>query len=873
MSNRELVYRISVRGQAEAISAIRSVSQAARDQAREEARVTAGVEATRVQARRAGSRDVRRVVDDEAAHQKKVGELNRTFEIRMARERVREMERAAKEKERSATSAAKSVEKALSAEVKAHEKAEAAKTKATEREAKMRAKAEKAEASELQRWVEQAQERGMREQVRRQNADQRSRERDARQYARDRAFEDRRLYKGAAVGLVEGVGSAARYTYGLAARGVREVANGMGVSRGYDVGDIIQERAAISRGMRSVAIEARTAGGSFGDANFNEGAAKSRLADVARTSGYSQTELMSAIDAASEKGSGASALASLDKIATQARAMGADPADIAKMRANLGSHGMNDTAIDSFMARMHFVGKTGVFRAKDMVAQSEQMLASFGPDIASGGDRFLGFANEARRSTGSGAMARTAFDSALDALTKKRGKIEAMGVNYEDEHGNARNPVDIITSVIAATGGDRTKLSKIFDPSRGGKAIATLIDAYQGRGTDAQGHPIAGKGMDAMNALLGGDASLKNASVGEMQKDASAAIGEQSVQLANSLETMRQKIAEKLGPLIDKIVDTMPRFIDAIGSLLDFVGKHPALAAMTAIAGTGALGMAKGFGGVAIPAAARWLAGGLVNTVPGAAGRMLGGAVGSVGNMVQSANSTPVFVTNWPAGMGGGGGDLPLPGAGAGAAGAGGATGGTSMLAGLMTSAPVVGSALGTGAGLMIGTIINHARKNGVDSLAHTVDPAAPYTLGDLKGAKSDTKLIQDAIGSEGGFSMVPSRSAKRDQLLGDAFPVSVGGRAGSNAQRLAEAEAMAAMGGHSPRAGRGDIGGGSWGAVRSSTTMVDGSGKGVIDPTTKKLEALVVALDKAKDSVDELGKRARSASQGVSLFKTEPRI
>jgi hypothetical protein len=95
---------------------------------------------------------------------------------------------------------------------------------------------------------------------------------------------------------------------------------------------------------------------------------------VARSTGISQRDLLGAIDAASEKGSGADAVTNLDRIATQATAMGTDATTIAKMRSQMKvsskvtGREMNDDEIDAFMAKMHFIGKTGVFRAEDVAA-------------------------------------------------------------------------------------------------------------------------------------------------------------------------------------------------------------------------------------------------------------------------------------------------------------------------------------------------------------------------------------------------------------------------------------------------------------------------------------------------------------------------
>lgn len=647
-TERDLVYRIRVAGGDEARSAIRSVVAEANRQAQEEIRAARNVAQGVAAARRAGSSTSRRIIDEEAAYAARVGKVNIAIEKNNARERVKDAKEVQKAKEK----AEADTSKFLFSEWRKRQQEE-------KRISDQRVRDAKKEADEIARFKMKAEENTSRHIMAERTRAQRQAERDAKLFARDRAFEDRRLYRGIAGGLHQGVSNIMSGAYGIASRGAGAVVGGMGLRRAYDVQDIVSERAMVNHALRSVAIEARTAGGDF---NFDERAARRKIADVAKRTGFSQTELVGAIDAYSEKGSGATGVRDLDKIAMQARAMGADPSTIAKLRANLelkvkaglpsGTKPEDADKIasqfsDRFMARMHFTGKTGVFRASDLAAQSEMMLASFGPDIMKGADKFLGFANEVRKSTGSGAMARTAFDSALDVIDKKRDKIRALGVNTEDENDDPRNKVDVIMDIIAATKGDRSRLSKIFDPSRGGKAVTTLIDAF-----NAAGGGDAGRG--AMEKLLAGDASLAKGDMGEMMKDANAALDDESVKLATNVENVRQTISETLEPALVKLAKAMPDLVSGFGSLVDFVKKNPWLAAGTIASAGGSLGMGGGLARVAGRSALEWLGGRLVNTVPGAAGKVLGGGAGILGNIVGNVGATPVMVTNWPANLGGG---------------------------------------------------------------------------------------------------------------------------------------------------------------------------------------------------------------------------
>ncbi len=840
MTERSLVYKITVRGQAEGVSAIRSIADAAARASREEAKAEQETARSKSASRRRSTDDAKKSIDEESKHATMLSRLNQKLEA----QRAKDAEKGAKDREKAAVKSGDNIVKALNKELREHEKVEKSKTKLTEREAAARVKVETKSADDIRRFVERSEAATAQHamQQRRQAASQA--QRDARQFARDRAFEERRLYKGLATGVSEGLGGALNYSAGLVSRGARGIASGMGLERGYDVSDIVGEKMRVDQLMQSISIEARNAGTSFGGAgSFDKRAGTAKLASVAKDTGYTQEELGGALDAYSEKGSGATGLRDLDKIAMQSRAMGADPASVARLRANLGMHGMSSDAQDSFIARMHFVGKTGVFRASDMAAQSEQMLAAFGPDIEKGGNNFLAFANEARKSTGGGAQARTAFDSALDTVDKKRSKIEALGVKYADANGESRDKVEIIKDIIAAEGGDRTRLSKIFDPSRSGKAITTLVDAYNGKNPAVPGM----KGHAAMDALLAGDESLKNANMGEMQKDANEAMSSQSVQVAKAMESLRQKIGEKLLPIIDRLVEKLPKFLESLDAVTGWITSHPLASAGAAVGGSLAFGFAKQGLQVAANSGARYLAGKLVNTVPGAGG-VLGGAIGNA--IAGAGGGSPVYVTNWPGGGIGGG--LSLPGGG-GALGGGALSEGALAAAGSASGAAVMGTAIAAAVSLAIiaaigdGVVNNHdtSGKPKVSREATEEDKA------ELAAGRAAEKEKKETIENTIAYGTNPTGDNKDVWKAGRDLDAARGKKWAYEA--LAKDAVVETREMYGPGQG-----------AKGNTAMwaqTGGDGSGVVGNFHKELKEATKAMENFKNA-------AREAKGGFSVFK-----
>lgn len=621
--DRNLIYRISVAGYAESLTAIQGI----RAEVLKAQKDTEASEVLSERARRRGLTDAEKVEREKTKLVAKESRAREQAEIAALRKQAQELAKG----------------------VKTFEKAEKDKTKIAEREAKS-----------IEQAVWRAQQASAARQLQLAAQTQRTMHRQQMQSDRDAMFDRKRLYRSLGTGVVEGGAAGVRAVMGVGSRVVRGVAQGLGLNQAFDVGDIVSERMRVNKTLRALSIEARVVGKDF---SFDEKGARSAIAKASRASGFSQDELVAALDEMSRKGQGTLGVPMLDRVAMEAKAIGTDPATVMKLRAQLMlSAGtqidkktgkpkeMGEGDLQTAISQIAFLGKTGVFRASELAGQSEQLMSRFagsGGDFKTGLAKYVGFSNMAMEGTGRAAVAKTSINAIQDAMVKKEGKIRAQGIETREDDGSQRDFIDVVMDVIVKTGGRGKAFNEIIDPSRSGKAITTMLSAF----TSAGGGRAGRTAMDAQLAahMSGG----KGATPAELTKDAEAAIGEGGEQLKIKMIEVRQKIAEALMPGLEKLATKLPWLVDKIVTAIDFFTNNPKLAMMTAIALPAAVGGAGTALRIGAGGAARWLGDRLAGNAGGVAGRAAGGLFG---NAVAAATSTPVFVTNWPAGGLGGGG-------------------------------------------------------------------------------------------------------------------------------------------------------------------------------------------------------------------------
>lgn len=157
--------------------------------------------------------------------------------------------------------------------------------------------------------------------------------------------------------------------------------------------------------------------------------------------------------------------------------------------------------------------------------------------------------------------------------TKETKGLEAMGVKF-DKYGRMESPEQMITSVMKDTGGDITKIEKIFG-KRGTPLFRSLLKPF----TEAGG---GDKGIEAIKQTMAGvtsatmstkDLDAQAAALETPGKRMEKAVNLVTLQMENALAPAIEKFAKKLEePEVQRGISTL---ISAVGKLTEFFAENP----------------------------------------------------------------------------------------------------------------------------------------------------------------------------------------------------------------------------------------------------------------------------------------------------------
>jgi len=308
------------------------------------------------------------------------------------------------------------------------------------------------------------------------------------------------------------------------------------------------------------------------------------IMDTTMATGQSRESLLGGLDAIVERtGDLAFARTIMKDMAIASTATGASMGDLGALAANLRDKmGLAKGEIMGAFDVLTTQGKAGAFTLENMATMGERLFAAagrFGVKGMGGIKEFGALVQMARMGTGSSEQATTAIEGAMADIIDKAEMLKASGFSIfkPGTKNEIKSVSEVFKGIIKMTGGDVTKLQKIFgrESIRGVTAIA---DAYKKTG-----------GFDLFDKLTKGGAPT-------MMKDyarytASAAyqfslLRNAAVLFADSaLSPLIGNVAEKIRSLTNDPA-AMERFIgqikalgSEIGSLLDFlmqVAENPA---------------------------------------------------------------------------------------------------------------------------------------------------------------------------------------------------------------------------------------------------------------------------------------------------------
>lgn len=366
-------------------------------------------------------------------------------------------------------------------------------------------------------------------------------------------------------------------------------------------------------------------------------ALKMQLFDVAQSSDVrlDPRELLAAFDAIIEK-TGDFDLASdnLKNLGIAIRASGASGRDIGAVVAGFAKLDIKAPAeVAQALEILVEQGKAGAFTMKDFAREAGPMLASMaamGQDGLTAIKTMGALAQTTQMATDSASETGTAFSALIRDIVAKAKILQENGVQVYDPEAmkqgreEFRELGSIVTEIITQSQGQLSKLQTIFgDESQ--KAVKVLAAEFAKTGDL--------KILEGFQAIDG--------TTGQLIDDAAAKASTMSASIDSLNAALSRLSNENLSAPIQSIAD-------ALNSL-----DSSELNTLFNVAATGVTAAA---GIWAVNKAVRGVSAGVraVSSLRGGKGVAGGkGAGGAAGSALSAAMAQPVFVTNWPVGMGG----------------------------------------------------------------------------------------------------------------------------------------------------------------------------------------------------------------------------
>jgi hypothetical protein len=343
-------------------------------------------------------------------------------------------------------------------------------------------------------------------------------------------------------------------------------------------------------------------------------------------------------------------------LATFSMATGSSMEELAGIAASLfnnGSKSVDD--MTQSLAILTYQGKKASFELKDMAQFMPELLAkgsSMGLTGVGGAAKIGGFLQIAMSGTQNAAEAATSTGRMLDALVKNASAMESgeafgngkkVNVFTDKSRQTMRDPTQIIPEVLAASGGDISKLFDLFD-IRGSRATAKMQAAYNQASTGlpagATKEQRVAAGTKAVVDMISEFSNVKGG-YKDIQADATNAMKSFSVQLEMFNTQMKEAVASQLFPELVKLAPELKKLIPYVSDLtrafidvVRFFANHPFASIGGIIAAQVTADIAKAAIGDAISRAIEARALGKGPVAPGAPG---GGAVGAIGTVGAAA--------------------------------------------------------------------------------------------------------------------------------------------------------------------------------------------------------------------------------------------
>lgn len=385
--------------------------------------------------------------------------------------------------------------------------------------------------------------------------------------------------------------------------------------------------------LTQMGIAARDAQGEVNGKDFGSwfSETKKKIMDVSLATGQSGESLAAGMRAIVQRtGNMSQAIEEVELLGQAATASGSSVEELGALASNLDQKAgiKNVDQMRQAITLMVSQGKTGAFEMKDMISQGERLFTTMPNFRVAGLEGLKSFGAFVQMSRTFNGNAETAAESIVSLGTavakldaKKLAAAGIHGLKTTNSDGSKRTTEDVIKDIIKRTKGDMDKLIKanVFDePAQ--RLVNGMANLY-----------AKGEGFKLFDSFknAGGDLSKNNM----MMEDFSTRIHDSKLQTDILINTLR-KVADNsiAGPLAG-----MTHFFE-------WVNKHgPMTETVIKSIGVALLNMA------AIVGATKFI--GALRDIGSMFPRNGSRSIQDVAKGI-TGNGSPVFVTNWPGGMG-----------------------------------------------------------------------------------------------------------------------------------------------------------------------------------------------------------------------------
>lgn len=376
-----------------------------------------------------------------------------------------------------------------------------------------------------------------------------------------------------------------------------------GLGGGYGIADAVGQSLANQKTARQVALQSynRSTGQYAATPEQVYGAAQG----LASTTGFTTQESVAAIKGFGETGgyeNYAKMMEILPKLGDVAMATGADFAQLSKS-AGLIFAGDTQQSADQLLEKLRMLaemGRNGAVDLEDMATSLNVLTASA---AQFGGDKMKNIATmgafaQLARTKGTASSSAEALESAKHLssdIAKNANKFAALGIQVKDQKtGELTDPRLTVLRAIAATGGDATKLHKLFEERsfKGVQGVARIFQEQRAIGLKAglSDKEASQKGLDAANKALN-EFTDANLTAARTQKEADEMRKDPSIRLNQAFDQLRNAVGDQLVPelikLIPKITELTPqilKLLDAFVKMVNYAAENPIQAIVAALA-------------------------------------------------------------------------------------------------------------------------------------------------------------------------------------------------------------------------------------------------------------------------------------------------